>query len=161
MPDSCCWGGDIDEGCLSHGVDVTPKTSSTLPHKYLLKHYTDQIIFLLKNLPWILFVYVIGKNKSDSILDLFLLLFNLCVLLFVFSHAGSTPFVKENVAYSLKCTGEPILKALTFNSPFIEIKSCRTENNICPVGGLEEHPDLIYGDSCKDKGFLHQEVCNN
>ena len=32
---------------------------------------------------------------------------------------------------------------------------------MCLVGGLQEHPDLTYVDSCRNKGFLHQEVCNN
>ena len=40
-------------------------------------------------------------------------------------------------------------------------KSCRTENNNCLAGDLQEHHDLTYLDSCKSKGFWHQEVCNN
>ena len=44
---------------------------------------------------------VIGKNKSDSVLDLFLL-FNFCILL----------LSVKNVAYSVKYTGQPILKVL-------------------------------------------------
>ena len=35
------------------------------------------------------------------------------------------------------------------------------ENNTCLVVGLWEHPDLTYLDRCWNKGFLHQEVCNN
>lgn len=38
----------------------------------------------------------------------------------------------------------------------MEIKSYRTENDICPVGGLQEHLD-----SCKNKGFRIQDVCSN
>ena len=44
--------------------------------------------------------------------------------------------------YSLKYTGEPVLKALTLESIHTEVKSCRTENNICLIGGLQEHPVL-------------------
>ena len=36
---------------------------------------------------------IIGRNQPDWTLELFL--FNLCVLLLVFSHVGSEPFVKE------------------------------------------------------------------
>ena len=39
-------------------------------------------------------ISVIGKNKSDSILDLFLFTLN-CALVSVLSHAGSASFVKE------------------------------------------------------------------
>ena len=53
---------------------------------------TDQIVSLI----------VIGKNKSDSILDLFLL-FNFYILL----------LSVKNVAYSLEYTGQPILKTLS------------------------------------------------
>ena len=42
-----------------------------------------------------------------------------------------------------------------------EIKGCRTENNICLVGDLQEHGHLTYKGSRKNKGFLYQEVCNN
>ena len=38
--------------------------------------------------------------------------------------------------------------------------SCRTENNNCHVGGLQEYCDQTYMNSCKNKGFLHQEICN-
>ena len=42
-----------------------------------------------------------------------------------------------------------------------ETISCRTENTICLVDGLQEHPDLTSVNRCKNKGFWHQEVCNN
>ena len=42
-----------------------------------------------------------------------------------------------------------------------EIKSDRTENNICLVGGLQEYCDLTYVNSSKNKGFPCQEVCSN
>ena len=42
-----------------------------------------------------------------------------------------------------------------------EIKGCRTENNICLVGDLQEHGHLTYKGSRKSKGFLYEEVCNN
>ena len=48
---------------------------------------------------------VIGKNRSDSILICFFY-FNLCILLLLLQV--------EHVACSLKYTGWPILKALTF-----------------------------------------------
>ena len=39
----------------------------------------------------------------------------------------------------------------------MEIKSCRAENDICFVGGLQEHLDLTY----MNGRLLHQEVCDN
>ena len=52
---------------------------------------------------------------------------------------------------------------MTFKGPFIQRlkKSCRTENSICFVGGLQEHCDLTYVDSWKNKGLPYQEVGNN
>ena len=41
------------------------------------------------------------------------------------------------------------------------LKSCRTENNNCLVDGLQEHCDQTYSDSCKNKEYLHQEMCKN
>ena len=73
---------------------------------------------------------VTEKNKSDSILDLFLFL-RLFMLALHFLRS---------IAWSLKYTGQPILKVLTFKgvtlSIHIEVKSCRTENNNCLVAGL-------------------------
>ena len=64
------------------------------------------------------------ENKSDSMLDLFLIVnLNLC--------------------------------------PTFRLKTCWIENNICSVGGLQEHHDLMLVDSYKNRRFLHQEVCNN
>ena len=37
----------------------------------------------------------------------------------------------------------------------MEIKSCRPENNICLVGGLQEHCEQTYVDSCKNRGLSH------
>ena len=79
---------------------------------------------------------------------LFLYLFELCCLRLVMLA------LQKNVAYSLKYTWEPILKTLTFKckhfSIHIVIKSCRTENNNYLVGGLQEHCDQTYMDSCKN-----------
>ena len=36
----------------------------------------------------------------------------------------------------------------------------KTENNSCLAGDLKENYDQVL-DSCKNKGFLNQEVCNN
>ena len=71
----------------------------------------------------------------------------------MFTHVGSAPFVKDSflqpeiyrIAYSQGSDRqEPI---------HIETKSCRTENNICLVGGLQEQHDLTYVDKCKNKGL--------
>ena len=43
----------------------------------------------------------------------------------------------------------------------MEIKSCKAENNICLVGGLQEYSDQTYMERYKNKGFWHQEACNN
>ena len=43
----------------------------------------------------------------------------------------------------------------------IKIKSCRRENSICFIGGLQKDCDLTYVDSHKNQGFWYQEVCNN
>ena len=67
----------------------------------------------------------------------------------------------KNVAYSLKYTGELVLWLLRVQQFPIHINGCRTENNTCPIGGLQEHCDLTYTNSYKSKGFLYQEVCNN
>ena len=100
---------------------------------------------------WSISSFEIGKSKSDSIWDL---------LIFIFCC-----FCFKNVAYSWKYTGWPILKPLTVKTiPLFHsyrIKRCRTENNNCLVGGLQEGYDLTYVDSCKKKGFLHQEISNN
>ena len=64
----------------------------------------------------------------------------------------------KNVAYSLKYTGEPMLKALTLEGVALfhsyGEKSCKTEINICLVGGSQEHGDLTSADSSKNKGFF-------
>ena len=71
----------------------------------------------------------------------------------MFTHVGSAPFVKDSclqpeiyrIAYSQGSDRqEPI---------HIETKSCRTENNICLVGALQEQHDLTYVDKCKNKGL--------
>ena len=41
----------------------------------------------------------------------------------------------------------------------IEIKV--EEQRLTFVGGLQEHCDLTCMDSCKNKGFRHQKLCNN
>ena len=73
--------------------------------------------------PWIYFFY-----------------FNLRILLLLLQV--------KNIACSLEYSGYSILKALTFKGItsfiHIEIKCCRTENNICLVGGLQEYHDLAY-----------------
>ena len=43
----------------------------------------------------------------------------------------------------------------------VEIKNCRTENNLCLVGGLPGQSDQSHEDNLKNKGFWHQEMCNN
>ena len=45
--------------------------------------------------------------------------------------------------------------------PHILYFSFSLKKNLYPVGGLEEHCDMNSVDSNKNKGFLHQEVCNN
>ena len=52
-------------------------------------------------------------------------------------------------------------RRIQYFSIHLKIESCRTENNICLVGGLQKHRHLPYIDSCKNKGFQHQEVWNN
>ena len=68
------------------------------------------------------------------------------------------------VPCSQKDTGEPILKALTFKAMTLSIhrerKSCRTENNICLDGSFQEHHDLTYEESCKNKDW-DTEKSNN
>ena len=48
---------------------------------------------------------------------------------------------------------------LTFKSITLflhtEIKSCRTESDICLVGGLQEYHDQTYGDNHENKGLSH------
>ena len=60
------------------------------------------------------------------------------------SVAGAQPqwlhLLLDDAAYSLKHTGEPILKILNFKNLFVY----RTENNMCFLGGLQEHRDLPY-----------------
>ena len=65
------------------------------------------------------------------------------------THTHTHTHTQEDVAYSLKYTGEPNLKALTFKSITLFhsikiIKSCVTENNGCSARGLQEHCDLTY-----------------
>ena len=43
----------------------------------------------------------------------------------------------------------------------METENCRTEINICLIVSLQEYHDQTYMNSCKNKGFWHQEVCNN
>lgn len=72
---------------------------------------------------------VIGKKTIDSILDLLIFL---CLVILALC-------LKE-CYYSLKYTGQPILKALAFRSPFIYIlKGYRIEINICLGGGSPWH----------------------
>ena len=50
---------------------------------------------------------------------------------------------------------------MTYTSiTFLDKKLQNQENNIYFVG-LQDHRDLTQMDSYKNKGFLHQEVCNN
>ena len=62
-----------------------------------------------------------------------------------------------NVLYS--AFSRLCLPGLTFKGIrlfiYIEINSCRTKNNICLVGGLQEHGDQTFVDSYKNKGFSH------
>ena len=53
------------------------------------------------------------------------------------------------------------LKVKQLSPIHIQIKCCRTKNNICFVEGLKKHHDLTYLNSCKNKGFWNKEVCNN
>ena len=76
--------------------------SESATHKLLSSGYREMQQEGIETL-----AFVIRKNKSDSMLDLFCLTFNLCILLLLLQV--------KNIAYSLKHTGEPILKALTFN----------------------------------------------
>ena len=70
----------------------------------------------------------------------------------MFTHVGSAPFVKDSclqpeiyrIAYS---QGSDLQEPI-----HIETKSCRTENNIGLVGGLQEQHDLTYVHQCKNKG---------
>ena len=74
------------------------------------------------------------------------------------SHAASAPLVKGccllSEIYRIAC----ILRALTLRVCSY-IKSCKSENSVCLVGGLQDHHDLTYVG--KNKGFPHQEVCNS
>ena len=45
--------------------------------------------------------------------------------------------------------------------PHILYFSSSLKYNMNLVGGLQEHCDLTSVDSCKNKGFLPQEICNN
>ena len=70
---------------------------------------------------------------------------NLCLLLLCY----------KNVAYSLKYTGEPILRALTSKGVALfhsHRQSCRAEGTSSLAGGLQEHPDQTSMDSSKNKG---------
>ena len=70
----------------------------------------------------------------------------------MFTHVDCAPFVKDSrlqpekyrIAYS---QGSDLQEPI-----HIETKSCRTENNICLVGGLQEQHDLTYMDKCQNKG---------
>ena len=43
------------------------------------------------------------------------------------------------------------------------MKSCKIENNTCLLGGLQEHHDQTYMNSCKNKELLHllQQLAGN
>ena len=60
----------------------------------------------------------------------------------VLSHAGSAPFVKEQLptAWNIQNSLFSGLWPLRVHS--YRDKSCRTKNNICLVGALQEHCDL-------------------
>ena len=85
----------------------------------------------------------IGKNKSDSILDLFLLpLVLFCCWFSFFSFFLSFFFFFLYFTFAFYCfclesrmfpTVWPL--RLQLLSIHIEIKSCRTENNVCIAGG--------------------------
>ena len=91
---------------------------------------------------------------------------NLCALSPVLSHAGSAPSslqsVKEHCLspkYIIDFFSSLWLPGLTFKAITLfihtEIKSCRTENSICLIEGLQEFHDLTYLDTCKNKGLSH------
>ena len=75
------------------------------------------------------------------------------------------PSQQKNVAYNLKYIvhkspfSRLCLPGLTFKAislfVHIEIKICRTENNICLLEGLQEHCEQTYVFSCKIKGLSH------
>ena len=44
--------------------------------------------------------------------------------------------------------------------PYILSFSSYLKYNLCLIGGLQEQSHLTSVDSYKNKGFLHQEVCN-
>ena len=79
------------------------------------------------------------------------------------SHAGSAALSKRMLPVAWNVHDSLVLKALpsrldlktsnTFYS--YRDKSCRTENNICLVQGLQEYCDQTYLDSCKNKVLLH------
>ena len=95
---------------------------------------------------------VIGKNKSDSILDLFLWL-EPCIPLLLLQM--NTAWNKQDSPFSrlwpLKVKHFPIL---------VQTESCSAENNICLV--------VVYRNimtwptrRAENKEFWHQDVCNN
>lgn len=43
----------------------------------------------------------------------------------------------------------------------MKMKSCREENNMCLLRGLQECHDLTYMDGCRNREFPYQQVCND
>lgn len=79
----------------------------------------------------------VTENKNLTLYWIYSFSSNFWALWPVLSHAGCT-LCKKNIAKSLKYILQPIfwpLKVKPF-SIHIEIKSCRTKNNNCLIGGL-------------------------
>ena len=75
------------------------------------------------------------------------------------SYAGSAPSVKECCLYP-----EIYRRAFFQGSDLgesIHIEMNFEEQRITFVGGLQERCDLTSMDSCENKGFRHQKMCNN
>ena len=96
--------------------------------------------------------FVTGKNKPDPKWDLFnfRILLLLLLKLPIAWNTQDSPFSRIWL----------LRNHIDFFSTHIEIKSCRTEDNICLAGGLQEQQVLTYVNSSKNKEFQHQEVCN-
>ena len=101
----------------------------------------------------------VTEKNPDSTCDQFLLLY-FCTLLPVLVMLALPLCINKRKLPTARNTHDSpftrlCLPSLTFQGI---IKKCRTENNNCPVGGLQ--CDQIHLDICKNKGFGHQEIFN-
>ena len=102
----------------------------------------------------------VTEKKPDSTWVQFLLLY-LCTLLPVLVMLALPLCINKRKLPTARNTHDSpftrlCLPSLTFQGI---IKNCRTENNNCPVGGLQ--CDQTHLDICKNKGFRHQEFAMN